>query len=306
MAGETGVSIVPSAEALQTLSVNQLLRNATEWLSNSPTARLDAELMLCYVMKVERASFYANPQQQLSAVASAEMSDLLRARASGVPMAYLLGERAFWSLSLQVNDQVLIPRPETELLVELAVAQIVAKQQHRPNQPVEVVDVGTGSGAVAIALAQACQAAEVLALDRSVSALQVARENADRYQCQRVRLMASDLLTALHPEKRVDIIVSNPPYLRQDDPHLSMGDLRFEPQLALVGGETGLELIARLIQAATAHLLPGGGLMLEHGFDQGDAVRALLRAAGFEGVRTYQDLAGLDRVSVGDWNIVFQ
>ncbi len=216
-------------------------------------------------------------------------SALAARRRAGEPVAYLLGEKEFYSLTFKVGPGVLIPRPETELLVDLALARL--------PQSGAVVDLGTGSGIIAITLAHERPDAQVTALDVSDAALQIARSNAARLAPQ-VRVLQSDWYSALAAEQFA-LIVSNPPYIEQDDPHLQQGDLRFEPRSALTDEADGLVHIRHIIDGAVSRLLPGGWLLFEHGFDQGLAARDLLEAAGFGEVQTWQDIAGMDRVSGG-------
>ncbi|MBB5192432.1 release factor glutamine methyltransferase [Silvimonas terrae] len=216
-------------------------------------------------------------------------SMLAARRRAGEPVAYLLGEKEFYSLTFNVGPGVLIPRPDTELLVDLALERL--------PQGGAVVDLGTGSGIIAITLAHERPDAHVTALDVSEAALHIARGNAARLAPQ-VSVLQSDWYNALADEKFA-LIVSNPPYIEQDDPHLQQGDLRFEPRSALTDEADGLVHIRQIINGAVSRLLPGGWLLFEHGFDQGLAARDLLEAAGFTAVQTWQDIAGMDRVSGG-------
>ena len=216
---------------------------------------------------------------------------LIRKRARGYPVAYLVGEREFYSLSLVISSDVLIPRPETELLVELALAHI----QSRPGA--RVLDLGTGSGAIALAIAHNAPAAQVLATDICPRSLALARRNAERHGLKNVGFLLSDWYTQIDGQS-FDLIVSNPPYIDPSDPHLQQGDLRFEPAAALASAEHGLADIRRIAAGAGDHLEPGGLLAIEHGYDQGNAARALVAAAGLVDIRTEPDLSGRDRVTV--------
>ena len=209
----------------------------------------------------------------------------------GEPVAYLTGRREFFGLEFEVTPAVLIPRPETERLVELVLERVPAGAAAR------VLDLGTGSGCVAIAVARHCPRAQVLAVDSAAGAVELARRNAKRHGTPNVRVVRSDWFAALAHE-RFDVIAANPPYVAAGDPHLDAGDLRFEPRQALVAGSAGTECIAAITAAARAHLSPGGWFFFEHGPDQGGVARERLRAAGFtRGVGTWRDLAGLERVS---------
>ena len=215
----------------------------------------------------------------------------VRRRRAGEPVAYITGEREFFSLAFRVTPAVLIPRPETELLVEAALASIPA------DAPARVLDLATGSGCVAVAIANERPGAQVTATDVSREALAVARENAKRHGT-RIDLVESDWFAAL-AGRRFDLIVANPPYVAEDDPHLAAGDLRFEPRAALVAGPKGLDCIETIVEQAIHHLRAGGRLLFEHGYDQAPCARALLAAAGYGDIVTRRDLAGIERVSGG-------
>ena len=217
---------------------------------------------------------------------------LLARRQAGEPVAYLTGTQGFWTLELEVSPATLIPRPETELLVELALARSPVDAGAR------IADLGTGSGAIGLAIAKERPRAAVIATDASRAALEVARRNATRNRIATVEFREGDWLAPLAGET-FDLIASNPPYIADGDPHLGEGDLRFEPPSALSSGADGLDAIRRIVRDAPAHLASGGWLLLEHGWDQGEAVRALLEAAGFMDVETAQDLEGRDRVTLG-------
>jgi release factor glutamine methyltransferase len=247
----------------------------------------EARLLLAAATGFSEASVLAHPERELPAEAEARFRDLAARRKHGEPIAYLLGEKEFYGLPLAVNPAVLIPRPETELLVALALAR----------KPASVLDLGTGSGAIALAIKRHLPAARVIAVERSAAALAVARRNA-------VKLgLEVDLRHGLWFEpvagERFDLVVSNPPYVAMGDPHLDAGDLRFEPRSALVAGADGLESIRAIVREAPGHLNPGGRLLLEHGLGQDAEVRKLLRAAGLEDIASWPDLAGIARVSGG-------
>jgi len=255
------------------------------------SARRDTEILLGHLLGKTRSWLYAWPEHVLSAAQLADYMALLDRRRAGVPVAYLTGEREFWSLSLRVTQATLIPRPETETLVEWALELAL-------SPAAAVLDLGTGSGAIALALACDRPAWRVTAIDTSGAALAVAENNARRLCPGRIRCLQSDWFAALQDE-RFDLIVSNPPYVESDSPWLGSGDVRFEPRSALVAGSAGLDDLRQLAAAAPAHLLPGGWLLLEHGFQQGAAVRQLLVSAGFGEVATRRDLAGHERVTGG-------
>ncbi|MDM8563262.1 peptide chain release factor N(5)-glutamine methyltransferase, partial [Candidatus Marithioploca araucensis] len=252
--------------------------------------RLDAEILLCYVLGVTRSYLYAWSDKILTPNQYAQFQALLTRRAQGEPIAYITGRKEFWSLDLQVTENTLIPRPETELLVEQALARL------SPESQAEVIDLGTGSGAIALAIAQERPFCRILATDNSMAALKVARANAQNLGIQQVAFLMSDWWAALG-EIKATLIVSNPPYIAKDDPHLT--GVKVEPRRALVAGVDGLADIRQLIAGAISHLEIGGWLLLEHGYDQAEAVRKLFIQQGYESVTTYKDLAGLPRVTVG-------
>ncbi len=273
--------------------VRELLAQAVRALAaTSDSARLDAELLLAAVLGGGRASLYAAPERAVAPAVAARYRDAVARRARGEPLAYITGEREFWSLPLAVDARVLVPRPETELLVELALAGTAA------DSACDVVDLGTGSGAIALALAQARPRWRLLAIDRAWGALEVARANARRLALPDVRFLASDWFAAIGAW-RFDLALANPPYVASDDPVLAGRELASEPRFALDGGADGLAAIRRIVGAAPAHLRPAGALLVEHGADQGAAVRALFAAHGFVEVATARDLAGHERVTHG-------
>lgn len=257
---------------------------------SSPSARIDAEVLVRHAGGVTRAEAIAQPQRLLPSSQCAALATLIERRQRGEPIAYLIGRREFWSLELGVSPATLIPRPETELLVERALVRIP------PQAAWVVADLGTGCGAIALALAAERPRLTVVATDRSEQALALARANAARLRFTNIEFHAGDWFTPLR-ERRFHLVVSNPPYLRAHDAHLGTGDLRFEPRAALVAGADGLSALRHIAGAARAHLHPGGWLLLEHGFDQAEAVRALLAGYGYGDVQTYKDLNGHDRVA---------
>lgn len=248
----------------------------------------EARLLLCHVLDRSPAWIEAHRDDDLAAADAARFLGLVARRAAGEPIAYLVGTREFYGRDFAVSPAVLIPRPETELLVDLVMAGDPSSR---------ILDLGTGSGCLAITLALESPPAEVTAVDRSPEALAVARGNAERLGA-RVRFLESDWFAVLADE-RFDVIVSNPPYVADGDPHLGEGDLRFEPALALSCGVDGLDAIRHIVAAAPDHLNPGGRLLFEHGYDQAEAIAALLADAGYADVEQHRDLAGIVRVSGG-------
>jgi release factor glutamine methyltransferase len=270
--------------------VRQALASATAALGD----RLEAELLLVHALGKPRSWLIAHADDELDSAHAAAFDALVKRRADGEPVAYITGRRGFWSLDLEVTPATLIPRPETELLVELALDRLPATGATR------VADLGTGSGAIALAIARESRAAHVMATDASAEALVVAQRNAAAQRIANVTFAQGDWLSPLHGQT-FDVIVSNPPYIEADDPHLGQGDLRFEPMSALASGADGLDDIRRIVTDARTHLKPGGWLLIEHGWNQGAAVRALLEQGGYHDVFTAQDLEQRDRVTGARW-----
>ncbi|GAB1233016.1 peptide chain release factor N(5)-glutamine methyltransferase [Ferrigenium sp. UT4] len=254
-------------------------------------ARSEVQSLLQRALQVNRAYLLARPEQVPDDARQARYADLLQRRLNGEPIAYILGEREFFGLNLVVTPATLIPRPETELLVELGLARLPPRGR--------MLDLGTGSGAIAVAMGQARPDAQVVAVDASAAALEVARLNGQRLGLKNMSFRLGDWFDALAAE-RFDLIVSNPPYIAVGDAHLIQGDLRFEPRSALASGADGLDDIRHLIAGARTHLNADGWLLLEHGYDQAAAVRTLFSSACFQDVFSAMDLAGLERVSGGN------
>ena len=271
------------------LSIEQWVQAGAAALSAaSPSARLDAELLLMHVCELTRAELLTRARNSLTPQQQEQLRQLLIRRGEGEPMAYLIGRCEFWSLELSVSPDTLIPRPETELLVERALARIP------PDAVYTIADLGTGSGAIAIAIAHERPRCHIIAGDISAEALEVAGKNAMRHQLNNIEFLQGEWFTPL--QEKVDLVVSNPPYVRDSDPHLSTGDLRFEPSLALLGGADGLDAIQRIAAEAKHHLKAGGWLLLEHGFDQKQAVMEILRRHSYQNITDYRDYGGQDRV----------
>ncbi len=259
---------------------------------DSGSARTEVQMLLQQALGVSRAYLLTYPEQILDEAQAAAYRALLQRRLAGEPLAYILGEREFFGLPFRVTPATLIPRPDTELLVELALQRIP------PRCAFRVLDLGTGSGAIALSIAHARPDIEATAVDASPEALDVARENARHLNTGNVRLLRSDWFAALADE-RFDLIVSNPPYIAEGDAHLEQGDLRFEPRAALASGADGLDDIRRIVAGAKEHLNPGGWLLFEHGYDQAGRARELLLQDGYAEVFSARDLAGTERVSGG-------
>ena len=267
--------------------------DATLELAAQVIDRVDARLLLQHTLGVEHAHLITHRHDPVAIAAHAAFLALVAQRRDGMPIAYITRRREFFGVDFTVTPAVLIPRPETELLVELALEQILESAQAR------ILDLGTGSGAIAISIAKLRPNSSIVAVDLSSSALAVARDNAARIlgrPCPaRIRFLQSDWFEALAGQ-RFDLVVCNPPYVADADPHLVQGDLRFEPSGALLGGRDGFEAIRKVVSHTPPHLLPGGWIMMEHGYDQAEQCRALASQAGFSSVATYPDLAGIPRV----------
>lgn len=254
-------------------------------------ARLDADVLTAHAVGCSRGTLYAFPERPVSAEQARRLADFVRRRQRGEPLAYIVGRREFWSLTLRVDPRVLIPRPETECLVDAALARI-------GDAATRVLDLGTGSGAIALAVAASRPHARVVGVDRDAGCIDAARENAARLGLT-ATFRESDWFSAFGRDERFDVVVANPPYVADGDPHLERDGLRFEPRDALVAGADGLAALRRIVGAAPNHLVRGGWLCVEHGHDQGAPVRELFRARGFEAVETTPDLAGIPRVTCG-------
>ncbi|HAB90786.1 MAG: peptide chain release factor N(5)-glutamine methyltransferase [Thiopseudomonas sp.] len=270
--------------------IDQLLAHAAQ--IDSPTAQLDAELLLAFVLEKPRSYLYTWPDKTVTEAQVAAFMTLLERRQRGEPVAYLLGRQGFWTLDLQVAKHTLIPRADTELLVESAL------QLADASSTLKVLDLGTGTGALALALASERPLWAVTGVDRIESAVALAQNNQRQLQLANVEFLSSHWFSALTAQ-RYDLIVSNPPYIADNDPHLQQGDVRFEPLSALVSGPDGLDDIRLIIAQAPSYLTANGWLLLEHGFDQASAVRELLQQAGFIDVSSQRDLSGHQRISLG-------
>ena len=273
-------------------TVQAVLHTAIQALhATSESPRADAEILLAHCLNKSRTWLFTWADKALENGVVTAFHDLLAERLRGVPIAHLIGYREFWTLNLKVTPATLIPRPETELLVETALALL-------PTTPQSILDLGTGTGAIALSLASERLDCCVTACDFSAAALAVAQENAQSNGITNVTFVQSDWFTAI-PAQRFAMIVSNPPYIETDDPHLQQGDVRFEPLSALAAGQDGLDDIRQIIHRAPDWLANNGWLLLEHGYNQGQAVTALLQERGFQAVRCLRDLAGNERVSLG-------
>jgi release factor glutamine methyltransferase len=277
------------------MDITHTLQQIAERLAAvSDSARLDAELLLCHALGRPRSYLYTWPEQELDEAQAEALEKLVERRQGGEPLAHILGKREFWSLELAVSADTLIPRPETELLVEAALARIPEQAEWA------VADLGTGSGAIALAIASERPNCRVTAVERSAGALAMAKQNASALGIANVEFLQGEWFAPL-AGRHFQVILSNPPYIPENDPHLSRGDLRFEPRSALAAGPDGLDDIRQLVSGAPAFLCPSGWLLLEHGYDQGTAVTGLLGDAGYIEVADLADLQGHGRVAVGRW-----
>jgi len=262
-------------------------------LSESDSARIDADLILAFILEQSRTYLYTWPDRAVPTESESRFRALIAKRAIGEPIAYLVGLQSFWSFKLKVTSATLIPRPETELLVELALERIPLDSSFR------IADLGTGTGAIALAIASERPGVALVATDHSHHALEIARENARNFGVARVEFHQGSWFAPL-VEEQFDLILSNPPYVEPDSGYLQRGDLRFEPDGALIGADAdGLGDIRDIVADAPTHLKEAGWLLLEHGAEQGNAVRGMFDLAGFDGVKTVKDLAGLERVTLG-------
>lgn len=274
-------------------SITQLFKNSEKQLNTvSDSARLDIELLLCSILKKDRTFLHAWPEHELTQQQLTRFQQLLEQRLQGQPIAHILGERGFWSLNLKVTADTLIPRPDTERLVELALEIIPEKEQWK------ILDLGTGTGAIALSLAKELPACTITATDQSMDAINVAKQNALDNTISNVEFIQSDWFSNLK-QQQFDIIVSNPPYIKENDPHLQLGDVRFEPLSALTSGKDGLDDLRTIIKSSQAHLTDKGVLLLEHGYDQANDVCDLLKEAGFNNVDSFKDYNDNPRVSIG-------
>ncbi|EIC31004.1 peptide chain release factor N(5)-glutamine methyltransferase [Methylomicrobium album] len=274
-------------------TITTLLRNAVSELSaSSDSAALDAEILLCLTLEKPRSYLRAWPDRKPEPQQIRQFQALLRQRLQGTPIAYLTGRREFWSREFRVTPDVLIPRPETERLIEISLSLLPQ------DRPAKIIDLGTGSGIIAITLAKELPQAAVTATDFSQAALEIAKYNAEQHDAAQIRFLHSNWFASV-PQTAFDLVISNPPYIAENDVHLGRGDVRFEPRSALTAPSQGLADIRTIARDARRYLRPGGHLLIEHGYDQEAAVQAIFRDAGYDRVQTYKDLSGQPRASHG-------
>lgn len=279
-------------------SIKYVLNEAARILAaSSDSAALDAEILLCLTLDKERSHLRAWPDKELQPEHTARFWTLIQERQKGTPIAYITGRREFWSRDFHVTQDVLIPRPDTELLIELSLKLIP------PDKLIKVIDLGTGSGIIAITLAAERPHANVSATDFSLAALRIAQLNANKHHTDNIQFYQSNWFANV-PDAKFHLIVSNPPYIAEDDVHLKQGDIRFEPQTALCAGEQGLSDIKIIAETARNRLEPGGHLLIEHGYDQQHQVQTIFKDFHYDNVQTVTDLSGQPRVTYGQWNTV--
>ena len=273
-------------------TVAKLLQKAEQSINCSESARLDAEILFCDVMQFDRSRIYSHPEQIVPDDKLLLFQSLIEQRQQGRPIAHLTGKKEFWSLEFAINEDTLIPRPETELLVETALQMIP------DDASFNILDLGTGSGAIAIAIASERPSCKIVATDINTNTLAMAMKNAETHQLGNIQFYLSDWYQNI-PLQSFDLIVSNPPYIKQDDEHLSQGDVRYEPELALVSGADGMQAINMILEDANQYLASDAYLLIEHGYDQKQLVQEAFLKHDFKQLKTFQDLSGQDRMTYG-------
>lgn len=273
-------------------TVTELLQIAEQGINCSESSRLDAEILLCNVMQFSRSKIYSHPEKIVPDEKTVLFQSLIKQRQQGHPIAHLTGKKEFWSLELAINKDTLIPRPETELLVEIALQKIPKGEE------LNILDLGTGSGAIAIAIASERPHCNLVAIDINANALAIAKKNAETHQLKNIQLYLSDWYQNI-PSQYFDLIVSNPPYIKQCDEYLTQGDVRFESKLALVAGSDGMQAINMILENAKAYLLGEACLLIEHGYDQKTLVQGTFKKHNFKQIKTFQDLSRHDRITLG-------
>jgi release factor glutamine methyltransferase len=275
-------------------TVTKLLQKAEQSINCSDSARLDAEILFCDVMQFDRIRIYSHPEQIVPDDKAVLFQALIEQRQQGHPIAHLTGKKEFWSLEFAINVDTLIPRPETELLVETALQMIP------DDTTFNILDLGTGSGAIAIAIASERPDCKIVATDINTNALAIAAKNAETHQIENIQFFISDWYQNI-PLQAFDLIVCNPPYIKQEDEHLSQGDVRFEPELALVSGADGMQAINIVLENAKRYLASDAYLLIEHGYDQKSLVQEAFLKNDFKQLKTFQDLSGQDRMTLGNY-----
>ncbi len=275
------------------MQIVDALKQARQQLHASESAQLDSELLLCEVLNCERSHLYAYPEKELTKHNIESLNQFITLRTQGLPIAHITKQREFWSLLLQVDEHTLIPRPETEILVDAAL-KLIPKGSKK-----DILDLGTGSGAIAIAIASERPLAKIIATDKSDKALRVAIQNAEKHNINNIHFINADWFN-MENKLSYDVIVSNPPYICSDDTHLEQGDVRFEPLSALASGKDGLDDLRIIICEAKCHLNKQGWLLVEHGYNQATQVQQLFNENNFNSVTTINDYSVNDRVTIGE------
>lgn len=266
-------------------------------VSDSP--RLDIEIFLTHILQKDRTYLFTWPEKELTSEQAQTFNDFFSRRLTGEPVAHIIGQREFWSLPLMVNNSTLIPRPDTELLVEATLGLLAGDEE---DQPRRLLDLGTGTGAIVLALANEKPAWQCVGVDKELAAVELAEKNRQQLELPNVKILPSDWFSALENETPFDVIVSNPPYIDPQDEHLTQGDVRFEPLSALIADNKGLADLELIIAQAPKFLTANGWLLVEHGYDQGAAVRELFEQNHFEQINTFRDFGGNERVTIGKAN----
>ncbi|OCH14612.1 peptide chain release factor N(5)-glutamine methyltransferase [Aliivibrio sp. 1S128] len=279
-------------------SIEALLKHSIQLLQlgGSASPQVDASVLLCHILDKPRSYLLTWPEKELTDTELTAFESLLSRRLSGEPIAYIVGYREFWSLPLKVSPTTLIPRPDTERLVEIAL-------DHLDELSTKVLDLGTGTGAIALAIASEMPAISVIGVDYQQDAVELAQANAKGNHIMNTEFRQGSWFAPIKPDEQFSIIVSNPPYIDGNDPHLSQGDVRFEPQTALVAEQEGFADLIHIMEHSRNHLVDNGWLLMEHGFEQGKRLRTYFEAHGFDNVKTEQDYAGNDRVTLGQWSV---
>jgi release factor glutamine methyltransferase len=287
---------------MHSLTIANCLKQSSQLADLSDSPRLDIEIFLTHILQKNRTYLFTWPEQELTAEQTQTFNEFFARRLTGEPVAHIIGQREFWSLPLMVNNSTLIPRPDTELLVEAALGLFVDDEAGKARR---LLDLGTGTGAIVLALAHEKKAWKCLGIDRELAAVELAEKNRAQLNLHNVTILQSDWFSALANETPFDIIVSNPPYIDPDDDHLTEGDVRFEPLSALIADNNGLADLEFIIDHAAQYLSINGWLLVEHGYDQGKAVRDLFTANNFDQVNTLRDFGGNQRVTVGKCSWVY-
>jgi len=278
------------------LTIANCLKQSSRLADLSDSPRLDIEIFLTHILQKNRTYLFTWPEQELTDEQAKQFNDFFSRRLTGEPVAHIIGQREFWSLPLMVNNSTLIPRPDTELLVEAAIGLFAEDEANKTRR---LLDLGTGTGAIVLALAHEKNSWQCVGVDKELAATELAEKNRANLNLHNVNILQSDWFSALANETPFDIIVSNPPYVDPNDEHLSEGDVRFEPLSALIADKKGLADLEFIIAHATPYLTENGWLLVEHGYDQGAAVRELFTAHHFDQVNTFRDFGGNERVTLG-------